>query len=147
MRVLGQPFGQLGLVGIAEFIGDLFAVRLHGNRTVIFGSHLGEGKLCQLQSDRVLEGDEGLQSGYIHPEANLPLPTCAGLFRSVPVVHTRCRLTTASRSMGSPITDKGKKTDRQKRLTKLISFFMVVILLYVSVDKDKRLPPSLSLQF
>ena len=51
------------------------------------------------------------------------------------------------RSMGSPITDKGKKTDRQKRLTKLISFFMVVILLYVSVDKDKRLPPSLSLQF
>ena len=85
MRVLGQPFGQLGLVGIAEFIGDLFAVRLRGNRTVIFGSHpFGEGKTMPAPVGQGVEGDEGLQSGYIHPEGKLAVTYLCRTFQKRP---------------------------------------------------------------
>ena len=85
MRVLGQPFGQFGLVGIAKFIGDLFAVRLHDNRTVIFGSHpFGEGKTMPAPVGQGVEGDEGLQSGYIHPEGKLAVTYLCRTFQKRP---------------------------------------------------------------
>ena len=67
-----------------------------------------------------VEGDEGLQSGYIHPEGKLAVTYLCRTFQKRP-----------GRTHAMPL-DNG---------------LPVVILLYVSVDKDKRLPPSLSLQF
>ena len=83
--ILGQPFGQFRLVGVTELVGDLFAMRLHDNRTVIFGFHsFGEGKTVPAPVGQGIKRNKSLQSGYIHPEGKLAVTYLCRTFQECP---------------------------------------------------------------
>ena len=78
---LDKKYLEFGKAFEKRFIGQ----DLHDNRTVIFGSHpFGEGKTMPAPVGQGVEGDEGLQSGYIHPEGKLAVTYLCRTFQKRP---------------------------------------------------------------
>lgn len=81
------------------------------------------------------------------PGTGLPLPAYTKLFEDIPIMRAQYHLAATSQSVNSPVASGNGGASERGELAGLVDFFVMIVLLCISISGSGELPPDLDLRF